>query len=257
MPNKYPPNCITVMDKIDLSSNELDFQDYQHVNTCTNCHSYYKINQKLVSELKQCCAVDIPEGLKSRLIQQIEHYDSAQAVNDQYQYHQISSQSNNKHKNSALMPELMTCAACFTLVLLSLTLIIFNMSSMLADNVIKHLDHRHISQYETPPSASTVRKLLSPYDVNTESLIDHVIYANECIIDDLKSVHVVYSINKQHVSLVVMPVSTSPNDIGQVSGNGYQGMIVRVGNGTAVIASQDKTAVSDVYRKLKGSLTAI
>ena len=98
------------------------------------------------------------------------------------------------------MPELMTCAACFTLVLLSLTLIIFNMSSMLTDNVIKHLDHRHISQYETPSSSSKVRKLLSPYDVNTESLIDHVIYANECIIDDLKSVHVVYSINKQHFS---------------------------------------------------------
>ena len=257
MPNKYLPNCIAVMDKIDLSLNELNFQDYQHMNTCTNCRSYYKIDRKLVSQLEQCITVDIPEDLKSRLIQQIQHYDSAHAVNDQYQYHQISPQSNNKHKNSALMPELMTCAACFTLVLLSLTLIIFNMSSMLADNVIMHLEHRHISQYESPPSASTVRKLLSPYEVNIDSLIDHVVYADECIIDDLKSVHVVYSINKQHVSLVVMPVSTSPNDIGQVSGNGYQGMIVRVGNGTAVIASQDKTAVSDVYRKLKGSLTAI
>jgi len=257
MPNKYLPNCIAVMDKIDLRLNELNFQDYQHMNTCTNCHSYYKIDRKLVSQLEQCITVDIPEDLKSRLIQQIQHYDSAQAVNDQYQYHQISPQSNNKHKNSALMPELMTCAACFTLVLLSLTLIIFNMSSMLADNVIKHLEHRHISQYETPSSASTVRKLLSPYEVNIDSLIDHVVYAGECIIDDLKSVHVVNSINKQHVSLVVMPVSTSPNDIGQVSGSGYQGMIVRVGNGTAVIASQDKTAVSDVYRKLKGSLTAI
>lgn len=160
MPNKYLPNCIAVMDKIDLSLNELNFQDYQHMNTCTNCHSYYKIDRKLVSQLEQRITVDIHEDLKSRLIQQIQHYDSAQAVNDQYQYHQISPQSNNKHKNSALMPELMTCAACFTLVLLSLTLIIFNMSSMLADNVIKHLEHRHISQYETLPLSKHSKKIV-------------------------------------------------------------------------------------------------
>ncbi len=37
----------------------------------------------------------------------------------------------------------------------------------------------------------------------------------------------------------------------------YQGMIVGVDNGTIVIASKDKVAVSDMYKKLKGSLTAI
>jgi len=48
------------------------------------------------------------------------------------------------------MTEWMTCAACITLVLLSLTLFIFNMTSVLSETVIEHLEHRHISAYGNP-----------------------------------------------------------------------------------------------------------
>jgi len=61
----------------------------------------------------------------------------------------------------------------------------------------------------------------------------------------------VYSINKQLVSLVVMPVTRSLNDIRQIGDRGYQGVIVSVENGTVVIASKDKTAVSDFIENLR------
>ena len=251
MSNKYLPNCVAVMDKIDLNSNALDFDDHRHMSSCASCYSYYKIDQKIMSQLRQCFVVEIPENLKNCLIEQIKYYDSAQPVNNRFDHYQINPQHNVKPKNSNLMTEWMTCAACITLVLLSLTLFIFNMTSVLSETVIEHLEHRHISAYSKPPPANMVRELLSPYNMNIDNMVSQAIYADECTIDSKKSVHIVYSINKQLVSLVVMPVTRSLNDIRQIGDRGYQGVIVSVENGTVVIASKDKTAVSDFIENLR------
>jgi len=48
-----------------------------------------------------------------------------------------------------------------------------------------------------------------------------------------------------------MPVTRSLNDIRQIGDRGYQGVIVSVENGTVVIASKDKTAVSDFIENLR------
>lgn len=257
MSNKYSTNCAAIMDKIDLNSNELALADHQHIKVCFNCYSYYKIDQKIMSQLKQCCAAEIPSTLKNRLIEKIEHYDSDQISNNRFGHHQISLKDNILHDNSGFMTELMTCVACIMLVLSSLTLFILNMTPVLAETVIEHLEHRHISKVGEKLPANRMRKLLSPYDVNIDNMISKVIYADECIIDGLKSVHVIYSMNMQPVSIIAMPVTTSLKELGPITDKGYEGMIFDVENGTVVIASKDKTAASDMYKKLKGSLTAI
>jgi hypothetical protein len=165
-------------------------------------------------------------------------------------------QDNEPHKNGFLS-ELMTCAACITLVFSSLTLIMLNMTSLLEKTVILHLKHQHEVHYNGNISSETVSQLLGPYDMNIDNMISKVVFADECTINGKKSAHVIYLMNKKPVSIIAMPIDTPRGEVKRIDDQEYQGMIVGVDNGTIVIASKDKVAVSDMYKKLKGSLTAI
>ena len=165
-------------------------------------------------------------------------------------------QDNEPHKNGFLS-ELMTCAACITLVFSSLTLIMLNMTSLLEKTIIVHLKHQHEVHYNGNISSETVTQLLGPYDMNIDNMISKVVFADECTINGQKSAHVIYLMNKKPVSIIAMPIDTPRGEVKRIDDQEYQGMIVGIDNGTIVIASKDKVAVSDMYKKLKGSLTAI
>ena len=253
MLNDYATKCVSIMQQIDVDSQRLTPEDHTHIEECSNCCSYFEADQEIMSQLEQCLTIKVPDTLHSDMIKMFEQIDANQSHKQQ----RNGQQQDNQPQKNRFISELMTCAACITLVFSSLMLIMLNMTPLLEKTIIGHLEHQHEVHYNGNISSETVTQLLGPYDMNIDNMISKVVFANECTINGEKSAHVIYLMNKKPVSIIAMPIDTPKGEVKQIDDQEYQGMIVGIDNGTIVIASKDKAAVSDIYKKLKGSLTAI
>lgn len=53
------------MQQIDVDSQLLTSEDHKHIEECSSCCSYFEADQEIMSQLKQCLAIKVPDTLQS------------------------------------------------------------------------------------------------------------------------------------------------------------------------------------------------